>query len=159
MTSDIYLDFRLNGVVTQVTVKASTFLVDALRDTMGLMGTKRSCDMQVCGACTVLLDGNPISSCTVLAFEARGKDVTTIEGLSEGDKLHPIMESFIRNAGFQCGFCTPGMVLTAKSLYDHDPAPSETKVREYMKGNVCRCTGYKKILESVLDANLGETTQ
>ena len=123
-----------------------------LRERFGLTGTKRSCDVQVCGACTVLLDGQPVSSCTVPAFEARGKAVLTVEGFAADEGSAPLVEAFVNNAAFQCGFCTPGMLLTARSLLDADPAPSEEKIKDYMRGNVCRCTGYKKIVEAVHEA-------
>ncbi len=148
----IAVALTLNGKLTQVEVEPRLLLIDLLRDHLALKGTKRSCDMQVCGTCTVLLDGKPVSSCTVPAFEARGHEVTTIEGLADVEPPHPLLQSFIDHAGFQCGFCTPGMVLAAKSLLDENQDPTEDEVREYLQGNVCRCTGYKKILESVLGA-------
>ena len=124
-----------------------------LRERFALTGTKRSCDVQVCGACTVLLDGKPVSSCTVPAFEARGRAVLTVEGLAMDESCDvPLMEAFVNNAAFQCGFCTPGMLLAAKSLLDADPSPSEDVIKDYMRGNVCRCTGYKKIVEAVHEA-------
>jgi carbon-monoxide dehydrogenase small subunit len=127
-------------------------LLDLLRDRLSLKGVKRSCDLQVCGACTILVDGHAVSSCTYLAYEARGADVLTIEGLADGNTLHPMQQAFIDNGALQCGFCTPGMILAAKSLLDETPRPSEEKVKEYMEGNICRCTGYRKILEAILDA-------
>ena len=147
--------FTLNGESTRLEVEPRLALVDMLRDHLALKGAKRSCDMQVCGACTVLVDGEPVSSCTVPAFEVRGHEVTTIEGLAATDPPHPLLESFIQHAGFQCGFCTPGMVLAAKSLLDQNPSPTEEEVRDYLQGNICRCTGYKKVLESVLGAATG----
>ncbi len=152
MTQQISVAFTVNGKPAQLEVEPRLALIDMLRDHIDLKGAKRSCDMQVCGACTVLVDGEPVSSCTVPAFEVRGRDVTTIEGLADADPPHPLLGSFIEHAGFQCGFCTPGMVLAAKSLLDKNPHPSEDEVRDYLQGNVCRCTGYKKILESVLGA-------
>ncbi len=152
----IALSFTLNGSPAELEVEPHVDLLRLLRDTLGLTGAKRSCDVQVCGACTVLVDGRPVSSCTLLAFELRGADVVTIEGLVgeglAGEREHPLMRSFIDHAGFQCGYCTPGMILAAKSLLDEEPAPSEARVREYLEGNICRCTGYKKIVESVLGA-------
>ena len=127
-------------------------LLDLLRDRLSLKGAKRSCDLQVCGTCTVLVNGRAVSSCTFLAYEARGADVLTIEGLADGNQLHPIQQAFVDNGAFQCGFCTPGMILAAKSLLDEVPQPSVEKVKEYMQGNICRCTGYRKILEAILDA-------
>ena len=127
-------------------------LLDLLRDRLSLKGAKRSCDLQVCGTCTVLVNGRAVSSCTFLAYEARGAEVLTIEGLADGNRLHPIQQAFVDNGAFQCGFCTPGMILAAKSLLDEVPQPSVEKVKEYMQGNICRCTGYRKILEAILDA-------
>ena len=155
-TQRIAVSFTLNGKPVALEVEPHVDLLRLLRDTLGLTGAKRSCDMQVCGACTVLVDGRPVSACTLLAFEVRGADVVTIEGLvgqgPVGERAHPLMRAFIEHAGFQCGYCTPGMILTAKSLLDEEPAPSEERVREYMEGNICRCTGYKKIVESVRGA-------
>ena len=127
-------------------------LLDLLRDRLSLKGAKRSCDLQVCGTCTVLVNGKAVSSCTFLAYEARGAEVLTIEGLADGNRLHPMQQAFVDNGAFQCGFCTPGMILAAKSLLDEVPQPSVEKVKEYMQGNICRCTGYRKILEAILDA-------
>ena len=154
-TQRLAVSFSLNGKPTALEVEPHVDLLWLLRETLGLTGAKRSCDMQVCGACTVLVDGRPVSSCTLLAFEVRGRDVVTIEGLA-GERAHPLLRSFIDHAGFQCGYCTPGMILAAKSLLDQEPAPNEARVREYMEGNICRCTGYKKIVESVLSAAGGE---
>jgi carbon-monoxide dehydrogenase small subunit len=146
------VSFTLNGKQVETTVAAQVSLIDMLRNDLGLKGAKRSCDMQVCGACTVLVDGKAVSSCTLPAFEVRGREVLTIEGLANGADLHPLMQAFIDKAGFQCGFCTPGMLLAAKSLLDESPKPTEEQVKEYMRGNICRCTGYKKIVESIMDA-------
>ena len=144
--------FILNGEQVELSVEPRLLLLDMLRDRFGLKGAKRSCDMQVCGACTVLVNGEPVSACTHLAFEARESHVLTIEGLADEGRLHPLMESFISNAGLQCGYCTPGMLLTAKSLLDSSPQPTQGEIRDYMRGNICRCTGYKKIVESILEA-------
>ncbi len=144
------LSFTVNGTRYDIEVEPHELLLDVIRKRLGLTGAKRSCDVQVCGACTLLLDGRPVSSCTLPAFEARGKDVLTIEGMAEDGKLHPIQEAFIEYGGFQCGFCTPGMILTAKTLLDQNPNPTEEDVIEYMNGNICRCTGYKKIVESIM---------
>ncbi|MDE2837716.1 MAG: (2Fe-2S)-binding protein [Chloroflexota bacterium] len=148
----VEMTFELNGAPVAATVEPQTPLIDLLRERFGLTGTKRSCDVQVCGACTVLLDGAPVSSCTVPAFEARGREVLTVEGFAAGEDASPLIEAFVNNAAFQCGFCTPGMLLAAKSLLDADPAPSEETIKDYMRGNVCRCTGYKKIVEAVHEA-------
>ena len=151
-TQIIPISFTVNGTWQEIDVEPQEFLLDVIRDRLGLTGSKRSCDMQVCGACTVLLDGRPVSSCTLLAFEARDREVLTIEGVAQNGRLHPLQEAFIEKGGFQCGFCTPGMILTAKVLLDGNPDPSEAEIIEFMNGNICRCTGYKKIIESIVAA-------
>ena len=148
----IPVSVTVNGRPYELEVEPRELLLDVIRDRLGLTGTKRSCDVQVCGACTLLLDGRPVSSCTLPAFEARGKQVLTIEGLAENGKLHPLQAAFIEHGGFQCGFCTPGMILTSKVLLDENPDPSEEEIKHFMHGNICRCTGYKKIIESILAA-------
>ena len=148
----IPMELTVNGRAVSLEIPPQMTLLDMLRDRLSLKGAKRSCDLQVCGACTILVDGHAVSSCTYLAYEARGADVLTIEGLADGNTLHPMQQAFIDNGAFQCGFCTPGMILAAKSLLDETPRPSEEKVKEYMEGNICRCTGYRKILEAILDA-------
>ncbi|MCS5655526.1 MAG: (2Fe-2S)-binding protein [Dehalococcoidia bacterium] len=148
----IPMELTVNGRAVSLEIPPQMTLLDLLRDRLSLKGVKRSCDLQVCGACTILVDGHAVSSCTYLAYEARGADVLTIEGLADGNTLHPMQQAFIDNGAFQCGFCTPGMILAAKSLLDETPRPSEEKVKEYMEGNICRCTGYRKILEAILDA-------
>jgi carbon-monoxide dehydrogenase small subunit len=140
----------VNGRSVSMDIEPHLTLLDLLRDRLTLKGAKRSCDLQVCGACTVLLNGSAVSSCTLLAYEARDAEVVTIEGLAEGDQLHPIQRAFIDHAAFQCGFCTPGMIMTAKSLLDENRSPTEEQVKAYMNGNICRCTGYKKIVEAIL---------
>ncbi len=144
--------FRVNGQDCEAQVRVNELLVDFIRDRLGLSGTKRSCDIEICGACTVLLNGKAVSSCALFAFEIDGKELLTIEGLADNGRLHPLQESFIECGGFQCGFCTPGMVLLAKALLDENPDPSWDQVKEYMDGNICRCTGYQMIIESILDA-------
>lgn len=147
------LSFTLNGRLQEIDVEPHELLLDVVRERLGLTGAKRSCDVQVCGACTLLIDGRPVSACTTLAFEVRGRSVLTIEGLAEKDgKLHPLQQAFIEHGGFQCGFCTPGMILAAKALLDENPAPSEAELKHFMHGNICRCTGYKKIIESIMAA-------
>jgi aerobic carbon-monoxide dehydrogenase small subunit len=148
----IPVSFTLNGKLQELDVEPHELLLDVVRERLGLTGAKRSCDVQVCGACTVLVDGRPVSACTTLAFEVRGRSVLTIEGLAENGKLHPLQEAFIEHGGFQCGFCTPGMILTAKVLLDENPTPSEEELKHFMNGNLCRCTGYKKIIESIMAA-------
>ena len=148
----IPIELTVNGREVSLEIPPQMTLLDLLRDRLSLKGVKRSCDLQVCGACTILVDGHAVSSCTYLAYEARGADVLTIEGLADGNTLHPMQQAFIDNGALQCGFCTPGMILAAKSLLDETPRPSEEKVKEYMEGNICRCTGYRKIVEAILDA-------
>lgn len=145
------VDFSLNGNPTSIDVEPCEMLIDVLRDRLQLKGTKRSCDVQVCGACTVLLDGNPTSSCTTLCADAHDCEVTTIEGLAKGKKLDPVQRAFIANGALQCGFCTPGMILAVKSMLARYENPSEDLVRHYLRGNLCRCTGYVKILEAIMD--------
>ncbi len=149
-----YIDLTVNQEKYRVLVGPGDLLVDLLRDKLGLTGTKKACDIGVCGACTVLLDGLPVSSCLVLAVDAEGRAITTIEGLEgpEGN-LHPIQEAFLDKGAVQCGFCTPGMILTAKALLERDPAPGEREIRKALAGNICRCTGYTKIVEAVADAS------
>jgi aerobic-type carbon monoxide dehydrogenase small subunit (CoxS/CutS family) len=141
----------LNGTARRIEVEDQVLLIELVRG-LGLVGTKLSCDTQVCGACTVLLDGRPVSSCTTLAIEADGRAVQTIEALADGGALHPIQQAFIDRFAFQCGYCTPGMIMAAKALLDERPAPDAATVRHWMEGNICRCTGYGTIVEAVLDA-------
>jgi len=148
----IPISFTLNGRSQEIEVEPHELLLDVVRERLGLTGAKRSCDVQVCGACTLLVDGRPVSACTTLAFEVRDRSVLTIEGLAENGKLHPLQQAFIEHGGFQCGFCTPGMILAAKALLDENPDPSEAELKHFMHGNICRCTGYKKIIESIMAA-------
>ena len=148
----IPVSFTLNGRLQEIDVEPHELLLDVVREKFGLTGVKRSCDVQVCGACTLLVDGRPVSACTTLAFEVRGRSVLTIEGLADGDKLHPLQQAFIEHGGFQCGFCTPGMILASKALLDENPNPTEDELKHFMHGNLCRCTGYKKIIESIMAA-------
>ena len=142
----------VNGEARHAEVEPRTLLVHLLRDTLGLTGTHVGCDTSTCGACTVTLDGQAVKSCTVLAVQADGAEVTTVEGLgSEGD-LHPLQEAFWDNHGLQCGFCTPGMIMAAADLLASNPDPSEAEVRHALDGNLCRCTGYHNIVQSVLGA-------
>jgi len=145
------IQLRLNGSDRRIEVEDQVLLIELVRS-LGLVGTKLSCDTQVCGACTVLLDGRPVSSCTTLAIEADGRAVATIEGLADGTKLHPLQQAFIDRFAFQCGYCTPGMIMAAKALLDERPDPDAAAVRRWMEGNICRCTGYQTIVEAVLDA-------
>lgn len=147
----IRVDFKLNGAHASVEVEPCEMLIDVLRDRLHLKGTKRSCDVQVCGACTVLVDGKPTSSCTTLCADAQDREVTTIEGLAQGNQLDPVQRAFIAHGALQCGFCTPGMILAVKSMLARYANPSEETVRHYLRGNICRCTGYVKILEAIMD--------
>ena len=149
---DQSIQFRVNGVDHQLQVPARRLLVDCLRYDLGLTGTKEGCSVGVCGACTVLIDGQMIASCITLAVAVDGADITTIEGLAEQGRLHPVQQAFIDHGGFQCGICTPGQVLAAKALLDINPTPTDDDIREWMMGNLCRCTGYYGILESVKNA-------
>ncbi len=139
----------VNGQSREVEVPTSRMLLDCLRYDLGLTGSKEGCGVGVCGACTILLDGKMISSCIALAVFADGREVTTVEGLAEDERLHPVQQAFIDFGGFQCGICTPGQVMAAKALLDANPNPSDDEIREWMLGNLCRCTGYYKIVESI----------
>jgi carbon-monoxide dehydrogenase small subunit len=147
----IRVEFTVNGEDVSLEVEPRDLLIDVLRDRLRLKGTKRSCDVQVCGACTVLVDGMPTSSCTTLCADVHEREVTTIEGLAPPGRLDPVQRAFIAHGALQCGFCTPGMILTVKSLLAQHPDPSEETIRHYLRGNICRCTGYVKILEAVRD--------
>ena len=142
--------FTVNGRAVELDVRPEALLLDVLRDRLQLKGARRSCDMQVCGACTVLVDGAPVSACTYLAVEADGRELLTVEGLADGERLDPLQEAFIEHGAVQCGFCTAGMLLTARALLAEEPSPSPERVAEYLRGNLCRCTGYRKILDAIL---------
>ena len=142
----------VNGESRSLEVEGRTLLVHALRDGLGLTGAHIGCDTSQCGACTVLLDGRAVKSCTVLALQADGAEVTTIEGLAPSGELHPLQRAFVEHHGVQCGFCTPGVILTAADLLSRDPDPTEATVRRALRGNLCRCTGYQSIVESILAA-------
>jgi carbon-monoxide dehydrogenase small subunit len=143
---------RVNGEVREHDVEPRTLLVYYLRDAVGLTGTNIGCDTSSCGACTILMSGESVKSCTVLAAQADGADITTIEGLADGDRLHPMQEAFREHHGLQCGYCTPGMVMAAVSLLAENPDPTETEVRQGLEGNLCRCTGYHNIVKAILAA-------
>ncbi len=145
-----HITFQLNGMTTEVLVNPNQTLVRMLREDLGLTGTKYGCGEGDCGSCTVLLDGEPVNSCLVLAAQVDGHQVITIEGVADGDKLHPLQTSFIEKGAIQCGFCTPGMILSAKALLEKQPDPSELEVRTAISGNLCRCTGYQKIVEAIM---------
>ncbi|MEK7386355.1 MAG: (2Fe-2S)-binding protein [candidate division NC10 bacterium] len=142
----------VNGRARDLAVPPYALLLDVLRDDLDLKGAKRSCDSQVCGACTVLVDGLAVSACTYLAVEADGRSVLTVEGLAEGESLHPVQRAFVDAGAVQCGFCTPGMLLTTRALLDENPAPTREDVVHYLRGSLCRCTGYRKIVEAILAA-------
>jgi carbon-monoxide dehydrogenase small subunit len=139
----------VNGERRLVEAEPRTLLVQALRDELGLTGAHVGCDTSQCGACTVLLDGRAVKSCTLLLLQAEGSQVTTIEGLAEDGDLHPVQEAFVEHHGLQCGFCTPGMILTTLDLLSRNPDPDEREIRHALRGNLCRCTGYQPIVESV----------
>ncbi|HET9093453.1 MAG TPA: (2Fe-2S)-binding protein [Solirubrobacteraceae bacterium] len=153
MSGTVNVRLKVNGEEHELDVEPRLLLVHALRDRLGLTGTHVGCDTSNCGACTVHLDGQSVKSCTVLAVQADGAAVTTIEGLgSEGD-LHPVQEAFWNNHGLQCGYCTPGMIMAAAALLEENPKPTEAEIRHGLEGNLCRCTGYHNIIKSVLEAS------
>jgi carbon-monoxide dehydrogenase small subunit len=146
------IQVAVNGELVESAVEPNQTLLQFLREGLGLTGTKHGCGLGDCGACTVILDGKPVNSCLVLAVQAHGREVLTIEGLAENGNLHPIQQAFVDKAAIQCGFCTPGMILSAKALLDENPKPSEHEIRTAISGNLCRCTGYQKIVEAVQEA-------
>ena len=150
MKQDIVLN--VNGIQYNINVETHRTLVEVLRDTLGLTGTKKSCNEGECGACTVLMDGKPVASCLVLAVAAQGKEIITIEGLNEGEKLDPVQEAFVKHTAIQCGFCTPGMVMAAKAFLNEHPKPTPAEVRKAIAGNLCRCTGYQQIVDAIMAA-------
>ena len=143
------MNLRVNGEELEVRCAPYKTLLEVLRDDLGLTGTKHGCELGECGACTVLLDGEPVLSCVILAVECDGHTVETVEGLANGPELHPLQAAFADLGGAQCGYCTPGMLMTAKALLDKEPRPSRERIREALSGNLCRCTGYQQIFESV----------
>lgn len=142
----------INGTSRSAEAEPRTLLVDFIRNHLELTGTHIGCDTTSCGACTVIMDGVPVKSCTVLAAQANGSELTTVEGLKQNGSLHPIQDAFKENHGLQCGFCTPGMMLVGASLLDRNPEPTEEDIRWEISGNICRCTGYKNIVAAILDA-------
>lgn len=146
------LSITVNGQVYNLEVPARRTLVDLLRYDLNLTGTKEACGVGVCGACTVLLDGYMVASCITLAVNAAGTRVTTIEGIAQEERLHPLQESFVAHGGFQCGICTSGQIVAAKALLDINPSPTELEIKEWMMGNLCRCTGYYQIIDSIVKA-------
>ncbi len=139
----------VNGQTHELLVRPSASLLDVIREDLGLTGAKEGCGVGECGACTVIMDGETVNACLILAVEANGRQITTIEGLARGEELHPIQQAFVEIGGLQCGFCTPGMVLSTKALLDKNPNPSDNEIRKGLEGNFCRCTGYTKIIASV----------
>ena len=152
------IELKINGDSYEVLVSTNNTLLEVLRDKLGLMGTKQGCDLGACGACTVLINGEAYLSCLMLAMDAVGKEIMTIEGIEEDGLLHPLQTAFVEKGGLQCGFCTPGMILTAKTILDEEEHPTEDTIKKKMAGNLCRCTGYKKIVEAVMsvDEQTGE---
>jgi len=149
--SSIHVSTKINGDPTEYVCEADETLLDVLRNRLGLTGAKEGCSTGDCGACSVTIDGRLTCSCLVLGAEADGHEIGTIEGMANGDKLHPLQKKFIEHAALQCGICTPGFLVAAKSLLDHNPKPTETEVRFALAGNLCRCTGYDKIVRAVMD--------
>lgn len=147
------IGLSVNGESHEVAIEPNRTLVKVLRQGLGLTGTKQGCDDGACGCCTVIMDGRPVLSCLVLATDAQGKEILTIEGLAANGHLHPLQLAFIEHGAIQCGFCTPGMILSAKALLDEDPEPTPEKVKIGMSGNLCRCTGYVKITQAILSAS------
>jgi len=146
------IQLNVNGTDYDLLVAPNRTLTQTLREDLGLTGTKHGCGVGDCGSCTVLINGAPVNSCLVLAIQADGSKITTIEGLAEGNLLHPLQTSFIEKGAIQCGFCTPGMIMSSKALLDHNDCPTSQEIREALSGNLCRCTGYQKIVEAVSDA-------
>jgi carbon-monoxide dehydrogenase small subunit len=144
------IELNVNGDTHELLVAPNYTLLEVLREKLGLMGTKRGCDLGACGACTVLIDGEAYLSCLMLAVDAVGKEIVTIEGFAAGGDLHPLQKAFIDHGGLQCGFCTPGMILTAEAILNEEENPTEDEVKKKMAGNLCRCTGYKKIIEAIM---------
>ncbi|CAN0560272.1 unnamed protein product, partial [Laminaria digitata] len=151
MSSELaFMSCTVNGVGREFHVRPEEMLIDVLRDRLALTGAKLSCDLGACGACTVLLDNKPVSSCATFAWQAGGAEIRTIEGLAGADDtLDPVQQAFIENSAFQCGYCTPGMIMLARALLDRDPSPDRDAIRAWMGANICRCTGYEMIIEAV----------
>ena len=152
MTRKVHVQTKINGEDVEFLCEPRQSLLEVLRDVLGMTGTKEGCNDGNCGACTVLMDGRIVDSCCVLGVEAESSELTTIEGVAGADGLHPIQQSFLEQAALQCGICTPGFIVAAKALLDAEPNPSEQRVRHWLAGNLCRCTGYDKIVRAVLDA-------
>jgi carbon-monoxide dehydrogenase small subunit len=150
------LKFTVNGQPYEIYIKPKTLLSEALRDHLGLTGTKRGCNSSSCGACTVILNGMAVKSCSILALQANGGEVTTVEGLARRTELHPLQKAFLDHGSFQCGFCTSGMLMSSKALLDENPKPTKEQIKEGIDGNICRCTGYNSIIRAVTAVAKGE---
>lgn len=146
------LRMKVNGKDVEVVVKPTWTLLRVLREELRLTGTKKGCEQGDCGACTIIMDGKPINSCLVLALQAQGKEITTVEGLGTPEVLHPLQESFVKNGAVQCGFCTPGMLMSASALIQENPKPTLEEIKRGISGNLCRCTGYRKIIKAIQEA-------
>ena len=146
------VELKVNGEEYEVAVAPNQTLLETLRDDLHLTGTKEGCDMGSCGACTVLLDGKPVLACLILASAAKGKEIQTIEGLAQGETLHPLQKAFHEKGAVQCGYCSPGMIMAGKALLDHHPHPTKDEAKEAISGNICRCTGYTKIVDAIVSA-------
>ena len=146
------IELKINDEIYEVAIDAHRTLLEVLRENLGFTGTKEACDLGECGSCTVLMDGKPVLSCLYLAIEAQGKDILTIEGLDKEGKLSPLQQSFVDHGAIQCGFCSPGMIMSAKALLNRNPSPTEDEIKEAISGNLCRCTGYVKIIEAIKNA-------
>ncbi|MBW1972678.1 MAG: (2Fe-2S)-binding protein [Deltaproteobacteria bacterium] len=144
------LNVTINGTPYEIAIKPKTTLVEVLRNELNLTGTKRSCNAGGCSSCSVLVDGKVVNSCSVLALQVDGKEVTTIEGIADGAKLHPLQQAFLEHGAYQCGYCTPGMIIAGKALLDENPNPTKQEVKEAIAGNLCRCTGYVRIVDAIL---------
>jgi len=152
----VTVNFKINGRDRIAHIEPRTSLLDVIREDLGLIGAKEGCGKGECGACTVIMNGDAVPSCLVLAAGVEGKEIITIEGIAENGRLHPLQEAFVRYHASQCGFCSPGMILTAKAFLDRNPSPSEAEVRDVMMSNLCRCTGYEKIIEAIMVVANGE---
>ena len=152
MPGKIHVQTTINGAPTEFLCEARQSLLEVLRDVLEMTGTKEGCNDGNCGACSVMIDGRVVDSCLVLGVEAQGKNLTTIEGVASTDKLHPVQQAFLENAALQCGICTPGFIVASKALLEREPNADEARVRHWLAGNLCRCTGYDKIVRAVLDA-------
>lgn len=152
MSNKVQVSATINGTEIDFLCEPRQSLLEVLRETLGFMGAKEGCNNGNCGSCNVILDGVLVNSCLVLAVETQGRSVTTIEGIASADGLHPLQKKFVEHAALQCGFCTPGFIVASKALLDHNPHPTEAEVRAWLAGNLCRCTGYDRIVKAVLDA-------